>query len=240
MTVKVPFKERLKAISIATLILSMASTTTAQDKLEVSVEADIVSKYLWRGFDQGSGASIQPSLGLAYKGIWLTAWGSTSITDLEPQEIDITLGYSIGDWELSITDYWWAGESASYGHYRESHYWEGVVSYCLGEKIPLTLSAATMFAGADRNEEGNLCYSTYFSAAYDIACGAGVTLTPSIGATTATYLHTGERIKGITDISVKAIKELSITKRFSIPLYVQFTASPVNDKVYMAVGLTLQ
>ena len=77
----------------------------AQDKFEVSLEADVVSKYVWRGFDQGSGASVQPSLGLAYKGVSLSAWGSTSITDLEPKEFDITLGYSIGGFSITVTDY---------------------------------------------------------------------------------------------------------------------------------------
>lgn len=49
------------------------ATLAAQDKVEVSLGADIVSKYVWRGFDQGSGASIQPTLGLAYKGLSLSA-----------------------------------------------------------------------------------------------------------------------------------------------------------------------
>lgn len=39
----------------------------AQNKVEASVGADLVSGYIWRGQDLG-GVSIQPSLGISYKG----------------------------------------------------------------------------------------------------------------------------------------------------------------------------
>ncbi|MEG0454626.1 MAG: TorF family putative porin, partial [Bacteroides sp.] len=124
----------LKVAVVALSALFVPLIGMAQDTFEVSVGADVVSKYIWRGFDQGSGASIQPTLGMAYKGFSLTAWGSTSITDLEPKEIDITLGYTIGGLSLNVTDYWWAGESQSYGNYKNSHYFEGAASYYFGEK----------------------------------------------------------------------------------------------------------
>ena len=60
------------------------ATVTAQDKFEVSLGAEVVRNFVWRCFDQASGTSFQPSLGLAYKGISFSAWGSTSVTDLEP------------------------------------------------------------------------------------------------------------------------------------------------------------
>ena len=194
----------------------------AQDKFEVSLGADIVSKYVWRGFDQGSGASVQPSLGLAYKGVSLSAWGSTSITDLEPKEFDITLGYSIGGLGITVTDYWWSGESGKYGYYKDSHY----------------LSVATMFAGADKNPEDNQNFSTYFNASYDIACPGDITLTPSIGVSTKSYLYTGEKISGLTDISLKAARSIKVTDSFSIPIFVQATVSPAMDKTYLVFGMS--
>lgn len=228
----------LGEVALVALLGTFVSTTTmAQDKLEVSLGADVVSKYVWRGFDQGSGASIQPSLGLAYKGVSLSAWGSTSITSLEPKEFDITLGYNIGGFGISITDYWWAGESGKYGHYKNSHYFEGALSYHFGEKVPLTVSAAMMFAGADKNPEGDQNFSTYFNASYDIACPEDITLTPSIGVSTKSYLYTGEKISGITDISLKAAKEIKVTDSFSIPIFVQATVAPAMDKTYLVFGM---
>lgn len=229
----------LGEVALVALLGTFVSTTTmAQDKLEVSLGADVVSKYVWRGFDQGSGASIQPSLGLAYKGVSLSAWGSTSITSLEPKEFDITLRYNIGGFGISVTDYWWAGESGKYGHYKDSHYFEGALSYHFGEKVPLTVSAAMMFAGADKKPEGDQNFSTYFNASYDIACPGDITLTPSIGVSTKSYLYTGEKISGITDISLKAAKEIKVTDSFSIPIFVQATVAPAMDKTYLIFGMT--
>lgn len=66
----------LKGLTVAFCSITFVPVTLAtQDKVEVSLGADIVSKYVWRGFDQSSGASIQPTLGLVYKGLSLSAWG---------------------------------------------------------------------------------------------------------------------------------------------------------------------
>lgn len=231
-------KTMIKMMS-AVLLMTLAPTSLcAQDKPEVSVGADVVSKYVWRGFDQGSGASLQPTLGLSYKGLSLSAWGSTSFSELEPQEVDLSLGYSIGGFGILLTDYWWAGLSSPYGHYKDGHYFEGTLSYCFGDRLPLTLSVSTMFAGADKKPNGDQNFSTYFNAAYDFNCPGEITLTPSIGVSTASYLYTGEEISGITDISLKASKEIKVTDSFSIPIFAQFTVSPVADKTYLTFGLT--
>lgn len=224
-------------IAVACLTL-MPKTLKAQDQLEVTIGADFVNKYVWRGFDQGSGASIQPTLGLAWKGISLTAWGSTSITALEPKEFDVTLGYSIAGFNVSVTDYWWNGESGNYGYFKDHHYYEAALGYCFGEKVPLSLSVAMMFAGGDKNVEGHQNYSTYFNVAYDINCPGDITLTPSVGLSTKSYLYTDKKISGFTDISLKGAKEIKITDRFSVPVFAQVTVSPVMDKVYLVFGMS--
>ena len=88
-------------VIVALMGMLVPSTMSAQDTFEVTIGADFVNKYVWRGFDQGSGASIQPTLGLAWKGISLSAWGSTSITALEPKEFDISLGYESAAFNMS-------------------------------------------------------------------------------------------------------------------------------------------
>ena len=228
---KTTINEKLGGVAVTLLGMLVPATVTAQDKFEVSLGAEVVSKYVWRGFDQASGTSVQPSLGLAYKGISLSAWGSTSVTDLEPKELDLTLAYSIGGFGIAVTDYWWSGESGKY-------YFEGALSYNFGDKVPLTLSAAMMFAGADKNPDGDQNFSAYFNAAYDIACPREVTLTPSVGISTKSYMYTGEKISGFTDISLKAAKEVKVTDSFSIPIFVQFTVSPVMDKTYLIFGMS--
>lgn len=64
---KTTINGKLRGVAVALLSMLIPATVTAQDKFEISLGAEVVSKYVWRGFDQASGTSVQPSLGLAYK-----------------------------------------------------------------------------------------------------------------------------------------------------------------------------
>ena len=209
----------------------------AQDKFKVSGNIDAVSDYVWRGMDQESGASLQPSLDFSFKGFNLSFWGSGSIAELEPQEFDITLGYSIKGFEISVTDYWWNGKNAAYGNYKNAHYFEGTLNYYFGEKCPLTLSWSTMFAGGDKDEEGNRYYSSFFSASYDIYLPKEIILTPTIGINP--YKSQWNEKFNLIEISLKAAKDIKITEHFSIPLFIQATVSPACDHTYLVAGFSL-
>ena len=87
---------KFRMIAIALLSAAMPFTAKAQDKVEASVGADFVSNYIWRGTDCG-GVSIQPSMGVSYKGLSLIAWGSVGIDKEDAREIDLTLGYNTGE-----------------------------------------------------------------------------------------------------------------------------------------------
>ena len=58
------FKETALLLGMS---MTVPATSIAQDKVEASVGADLVSGYIWRGQDLG-GVSIQPSLSVATKG----------------------------------------------------------------------------------------------------------------------------------------------------------------------------
>ena len=124
--------------------MTMMSTTpvakAAVDDIEVMLQGDIVSSYVWRGMYQ-TGVSIQPTLGIGYKGISLTAWGSThfdgtsSSAGRAAKEVDLTLAYTFTNGlAINVTDYWWAGQGAGrYFHYGSGtdHHWEAGISYQL-------------------------------------------------------------------------------------------------------------
>lgn len=233
-------------LMLATAI-AMPSAVAAQDKISVGGHVDFVNNYVWRGMDQNSGFSVQPTLDLSYKGLSLSAWGSQSLTnnvDRDVQELDINLSYSIGGLSATLTDYWWGGLHNPYGYYKEGpadnpidggHHFEATVAYNFGTKLPLTLSWSTWFAGADvRTDSDKRCYSTYINASYDIACPADVTLTPSVGFTPWQGYYNDKA--AITDISLKASKSFGISDKFSIPLFVQTIVSPGNDHVYLVAG----
>ena len=203
--------------------MTLSSALSAQDRITVNGNIDLINNYVWRGMDQNSGFSLQPTLSLSYKGLSLSAWGSQSITnnaDRDVQELDINLSYSTGGFSATLTEYWWGGLHNPYGYYKQGpadnpidggHHLEATVAYNFGDKLPLTLAWSTWFAGADvRTNDFKRCYSSYINASYDIACPAQVTLTPSIGFTPwKGYYHDKA---AVTDISLKASKSISVSE----------------------------
>ena len=83
-----------KTTFLSTLAIAVPAMGMAQDKVEASVGADLVSGYIWRGQDLG-GVSIQPTLSVSYKGFSLSAWGTTGIEKEDTKEIDLTLGSAL-------------------------------------------------------------------------------------------------------------------------------------------------
>ena len=241
-------KTKFIIASILGAAVTFSSAASAQEKVTVNGNIDLVNNYVWRGMDQNSGFSVQPTLGLSYKGLSLSAWGSQSLTnnaDRDVQELDINLSYSTGGLSATLSDYWWGGLHNPYGYYTEGpadnpvdggHHFEATLAYNFGDKLPLTLSWSTWFAGADlRTESGNRSYSTYINASYDIACPADVTLTPSVGFTPWQGYYNDKA--AITDISLKASKDVELSDKLSLPVFVQAIASPTNDHVYLVAGV---
>lgn len=241
-------KTKIIIASILGAAVTFSSAASAQEKVTVNGNIDLVNNYVWRGMDQNSGFSVQPTLGLSYKGLSLSAWGSQSLTnnaDRDVQELDINLSYSIGGLSATLSDYWWGGLHNPYGYYKQGpadnpidggHHFEATLAYNFGDKFPLTLAWSTWFAGADlRTESGNRSYSTYINASYYIACPADMTLTPSVGFTPWQGYYNGKA--AITDISLKASKDVALSDKLAMPVFVQAIASPINDHVYLVAGV---
>ena len=160
------------------------------------------------------------------------------------QEFDINLGYTYKGLTVMISDLWWGGLHNPYGYYKEGpadnrldggHHFEGTLSYYFGDKVPLTLSWSTWFAGADmRTDSGKRCFSSYISASYNIACPFDVTLTPSVGFTPWKGYYYNNA--AFTDVSLKAARSIELSSRFSLPLFVQVIVSPIQDHVFFVSG----
>ena len=173
----------------AAIGLASTSGVKAQDKVEASVGADLVSGYIWRGQDLG-GASIQPAAGISYKGFSLSAWGSVGFEGTDTKEFDLTLGYEYGGFGISVTDYWFtsADSPARYSDYKNAHTFEVGVGYDFG---PLAVNWFTNFAGAvGTNEEGKDAYASYISISAPFKLG-GIDWSAEIGATPWAYKSSG-------------------------------------------------
>ena len=237
----------MKKIVLFALGMAMSMTTFAQDEVETTISADVVSSYIWRGQDLGSTA-VQPTLGVAYKGLSLTAWGSYGIADpADTKEFDLTLAYSIGGLNIGITDYWFNamdggdpdGRYFKYDAHSTNHVFEANIGYDFGFA---SLQWYTNFAGNDGlNKDGERAYSSYFEANVPFRL-ASVEWTATAGAVPfATTAYNGWTSGfAVTNVALKATKDIKVTDSFSIPVFGQVVANPCTQKAYLVLGFTLQ
>ena len=157
------------------------------DKLSFDIGADFMSRYVWRGLQYGGNApSIQPTLGLNWKGLNVGFWGAYSLAGLnESQELDFFLSYTFYKdmFTVLFTDYYFPNGRVpdkfySYDEDSTSHILEGTVSFNGTDKIPVSLLVAVNFYGADAsriendpnspkfNEKVGIQYSTYLELGY--------------------------------------------------------------------------
>jgi len=233
----------MKKIMILACGLLASMSTLAQDNVETTVATDVVSQYIWRGQDLGS-ASLQPTLGIGYKGLSLTAWGSVGLVDAnDTKELDLTLAYSLGKFNIGVTDYWFnAGLDPQnryfkYDAHGTNHLFEANVGYDFGVA---SVQWYTNFAGNDGvNNDGDRAYSSYVEASVPFQLG-DTEWTATAGAVPfATTLY-GTTGFAVTNLSLKVTKDISITDRFSLPVFAQVAANPCAQSAHFVFGFTLQ
>ena len=233
----------LKKIGLLALTWAACATgAQAQDKIEANVAADVVSQYIWRGQECGQ-VSLQPTLGLSWKGLSLTAWGSVGLSKWEDtKEFDLTLAYQTGGFHIGVTDYYFDTEGERYFLYdahKTAHTFEANVGYDFG---PVALNWYTNFAGHDGlNKDGDRAYSSYVEATVPFRL-AGLNWQGTLGAVPYATDYYEEPIRhfAVINVALRAEKEIKITPTFSLPLFASLTANPHTEKVYMTFGLTLR
>ena len=202
-----------------------------------------MSSYIWRGQDLGD-VSVQPTLGIGYKGLSLTAWGSVGLSDpSDTKEFDLTLGYAIGGLNIGITDYWFnngldpENRYFKYDAHGTNHVFEANVGYDFGLA---SLQWFTNFAGNDgMNNDGKRAYSSYVELTVPFKLAA-VDWTATAGAVPFSTDFYGTDGFAVTNLALKAAKDIKVTDTFSIPVFGQVVANPCSQKAYMVIGFTLQ
>ena len=233
----------MKKIVLFAMGMLLCSTAIAQDKVETTISSDFVSSYIWRGQDLGS-VAVQPTLGLGYKGLSLTAWGSYGLTNPDDvKEFDLTLAYSTGGLNIGITDYWFSAgldpdaRYFKYDAHGTNHVFEATVGYDFG---PVALAWYTNFAGNDGvNKDGKRAYSSYVEANLPFRI-VGVDWTATAGAVPYATTSYGTTGFAVTNLSLRATKDIKVTDSFSIPIFGQVTGNPCSQKAYLVLGFTLQ
>lgn len=228
----------LATMSVASML---PTSVAAQEKVEASVGADVVSSYIWRGQKLGE-AAVQPSLRISYGGLSLSAWGSYGITNSnDNKEFDLTLSYSIGGFTIGVTDYFITGANHGdryfmYEAHRTAHTFEANIGYDFG---PVAFNWFTNFAGLDGvNEDGDRAHSSYFELSAPFKLG-GLEWTAAVGFVPwETDFYADASSFAVTNVTVKASKDIRITDHFSLPLFAAISANPSSEQVYLTAGLS--
>ena len=212
-------------LAVAAVALMATSESKAQDKVEGSAGIDIVSQYIWRGQDLGN-VSVQPGLGINWKGLSLSAWGSVGLTSAsDTKEIDLTLGYSVGGFNVGIIDYWFNQD----GQDARNRYF-----------IYKSHKTNHVFAGNDGvNSKGKRAYSSYIelSAPFKFVTCDWTATVGAVPYTTSFYDASGF---AITNVGLKAQKSFEVGKKLDIPVYLGITANPRSQKAYFYAGFAIQ
>ena len=225
------------------VLMGTAAAAQEGEKVETVIAADVVNQYIWRGVDAGN-VSLQPTLGVAYKGLSLTAWGSVGLSESsDTKEFDFTLGYTTGGLNVGITDYWFSvGQDPDaryfkYDAHGTNHVFEAFVGYDFGV---VSAQWYTNFAGNDGvNKDGKRAYSSYFevNAPFRLATCEWTATLGAVPYATTTYGTTGF---AVTNIGLKATKDIKVTDTFSIPIFAGVTGNPCAQKAYLVFGFTLK
>ena len=249
-------KERMM-LAIVAMLLPMG--ICAQNGFTASVEADLVSHYMWRGSDCG-GISIQPTFSLGWNGLSLSAFGNAGFDSSDTKEINLTLGYEYSGFSVGVTDYWASGIDPNNRYFFFEKDGAHKLEASLGYRCEFfSLTANTIFFGNDYKVNGERAYSTYIEASVPFELG-GVNWNVTAGMCpfqSAGYLEEKEReillgtetyevphffyAEGAACVcaSVRATKELDLG--FSqIPVFAEFHANPYLQTAQMVFGVTIK
>ena len=234
----------MKRILFAMVMALVCMTSGAQDKWETGISADLVSTYVWRGLELGH-VSVQPSLEVAYKGLSFSAWGNVGISHPDDtKEFDLAVAYTLGGFNVALTDFWTSdgGDPRTryfmYESHRTNHVFELNLGYDFGFAC---LQWFTNFAGNDyKKKDGKRAYSSYVEVVVPFKLSA-IEWTATAGAVLyeTDYYNSGTSGFAVTNLALKAFKDIKITDTFSVPMFAEVSANPCTQKTYLVLGFML-
>ncbi len=219
-------------LSIAALVATIPNARAQENASgsPISIGADLMSRYVWRGLDYGASPSIQPSIEAGFKGFTIGAWGAYTTNLPGVQEMDLYLNYTIRDVvTVGVIDYFFPNEVFGYDYYEyrkdsSNHVIEASAAFNGLENLPLT----ALFGVNLYNDSNN---SIYFELGYgfsflDIFLGVG------------NGIYTNDTDFGVVNFGISASKEIPITDKYGLPVSVSLITNPNAGQVHLVFGLS--
>ena len=227
-------------------------TRAADDeKFNLSVSADVVSTYVWRGSYQ-AGTSIQPCMEFTAGGFSIGAWGSVDIAGFGYKEMDLMAYYSFKNVTAGIFDYWVAGEmNYRFFDFSKStqHLLDAWLTYDFN-RLPLTVGWYTIVAGDEQfskyEKKGKMkkAFPTYIEAIYtfpvkEVNLEATIGVSPWNSGVIYNRADEGGHTNGfaVVNLSLKASKDIKITEHYAFPVYGQLILNPAKEDLFLVFGI---
>lgn len=226
-------------LSLFSLVLLINVNSQSDTSLFVTdASLEIVSRYIYRGVESNKEPSLQGEANISFSDFTFGVWASSSVTGgyFEP---DLYLTYTWDNLSFTLNDYH-VGEGLDYFNYKNdetAHINELSISYTLNESIPLTISASTIFYGADKktdNDDNN--YSSYLELSYPINLQAA-TLTLTGGMTTHESDYYQSEGTAIINLNASFEKEIKINEQFSLPIGFSTIVNPELNRLYCVLSI---
>jgi hypothetical protein len=187
--------------------------------------ADLVSSYVWRGTQFGSGSHIQPYMDLGSGNLTGGVWGSFPTSAKGGgNELDLWVSYDFGPLALTITNYTFPGEGGVYSKD------EGLFNGDYTE-----LSASTSIGGVDLSAG----YFTEVEALY-------IELGTSIGAVDVALGYGDDQSdpfyadggSGLVNMSFSGSKDIQISDSYALPVFGSFIINPEAETAFLVFGIS--
>ena len=232
------------SLRISLVLVLFALLAPVAQAQSVSLGADLVSRYIWRGTDFGQSASIQPSLAVSGNGLEIGSWASYSLSadGSRANEHDVWIGYAIdtessGSFGFGVTDYYFPSPRSlgffDYSGDGEGAHWiEPYVSFSGPESFPLTFYGAMMA----HNDPDN---SVYLELSAPVMVGdVEMSLTAGmVGGKSDFYGTSGA---AVVNLGLAASKEIPLwTDDASLPISVAYILNPYNERSHLVFGVSV-
>ena len=187
--------------------------------------SDLVSSYIWRGTQFGSGAHIQPYMDLGSGNLTGGVWGSFPTSAKGGgNELDLWVSYDFGLLALTVTNYTFPNEGGVYAD------GEGLFN---GDYTELAASTSIMgvdlSAGYFTEVEALYVELGFSTGAVDIALGYGDDQADGF------YAGGGS---GLVNMSFSGSKDIQISDNYALPVVGSFILNPEAETAFLVFGIS--
>ena len=187
--------------------------------------SDLVSSYVWRGTQFGSGAHIQPYMDLGSGNLTGGVWGSFPTSAKGGgNELDLWVSYDFGLLALTVTNYTFPNEGGVYAD------GEGLFN---GDYTELAASTSIMgvdlSAGYFTEVEALYVELGFSTGAVDIALGYGDDQADGF------YAGGGS---GLVNMSFSGSKDIQISDNYALPVFGSFILNPEAETAFLVFGIS--